>query len=129
MTINLDSPTQVYFIKPVGANGPIKIGVSHHPKARLGQFCAWSPVPLELVLAIPGSMALERRIHRHFADAHSHREWFHATPRLLQFIHDLKTGFDVSTMIDMQASATGVHNLKLADARARRGTSMETYAL
>ena len=42
----------VYFIKPVGMEGPIKIGCSIMPTERLEGLAVWSPFPLEIVAAI-----------------------------------------------------------------------------
>lgn len=35
--------THVYFIKPIGMDGPIKIGCSDKPARRLITLAAWSP--------------------------------------------------------------------------------------
>lgn len=75
-------PSLVYFIKPVGLDGPIKIGCSGTPADRLENLAAWSPWPLEVIGSIPGSYAEEAFLHSCFADFHSHREWFHSTPAL-----------------------------------------------
>ena len=83
------SDSFVYFVKPVDATGPIKIGVSGRPKERLSKLLDWSPVALEVVWTIPGNHQLERNIHECFADLHSHKEWFHAAPRLLEAIERL----------------------------------------
>ena len=72
----------VYFIKPVGIDGPIKIGCSHVPERRLLELSAWSPWPLELIGAIKGTSRDEANFHSRFKDCHSHREWFHSTPLL-----------------------------------------------
>lgn len=76
----------VYFIKPVGMDGPIKIGHSTNPPKRLLDLGAWSPFPLELIGSVPGVLADESFIHDCFADIHSHREWFKPEPALLQAI-------------------------------------------
>lgn len=72
----------VYFVKPVGLDGPIKIGCSDVPANRLLALGAWSPFPLELIGSVPGVMTDESFMHQCFADTHSHREWFHFTPAL-----------------------------------------------
>lgn len=76
----------VYFIKPVGLDGPIKIGHSWCPANRLIDLGAWSPWPLELVGHVSSPSEDERFLHRCFADCHSHREWFHSTVRLRETI-------------------------------------------
>lgn len=124
-----DGRRRVYFLRPVGLQGPIKIGISAHPRVRLGTFLAWSPLRLELITEIPGDLALERAIHDCFADAHSHAEWFHPTPRLLAFIADLQAGKAPEASIDLSKPVGSVAAKRRADTIARRGTSQATYSL
>jgi T5orf172 domain len=72
----------VYFIRPIGMDGPIKIGCSDTPAKRLATFAPWAPYPLELIGAVPGESNDENFLHRAFANVHSHREWFHSSPEL-----------------------------------------------
>lgn len=51
----------VYFVKPVGQDGPVKIGFSETPIDRLSTLMTWSPIPLEIAIAIPGDRELEGR--------------------------------------------------------------------
>lgn len=76
----------VYFIKPIGMDGPIKIGHSANPPKRMIDLGAWSPFPLELIGSVPGVLADESFFHDCFADLHSHREWFKPEPKLLDAI-------------------------------------------
>jgi len=92
---------QVYFLKPVGHAGPIKIGVSNNADGRLATYAAWSPLPLELLATVPGSFALERNLHEVFAHAHSHLEWFHPVDELLRGIHALQRGVPVEQAFDL----------------------------
>lgn len=95
------SDTFVYFLKPVGLPGPVKIGCSKVPRGRLEQMATWSPVPLEIVVCIPGDYHLERNLHECFADIHSHREWFNTDDRLTRLIDDLKCGVAVANAINL----------------------------
>lgn len=81
--------TLVYFIKPSGLDGPIKIGSSERPMTRLMDLAAWSPWPLELIGTAQGTIADEHFLHKCFADCHSHREWFHSTPNLREAIQNI----------------------------------------
>lgn len=72
----------IYFIKPVDQAGPIKIGTSVSPQLRLHEMGAWSPLPLEIIGVVEGTIADEFFLHRCFADCHSHREWFNQTVKL-----------------------------------------------
>lgn len=91
----------VYFAKPVGLSGPIKIGWSNSPQARLSGLMTWSPLQLELVAVVEGGRSLEKNIHECFADDHSHREWFKTSPRLVAALDKIKAGVPVDEAIDL----------------------------
>ena len=97
------SDSYVYFIRPIGMDGPIKIGCSGSPEARLLTLSTWSPFPLEIVAKVEGGLFLERNIHECFSDLHSHREWFRAEPRLLEAIEALRAGKGIADAIDLTA--------------------------
>lgn len=78
----MSTASYVYFIKPIGMDGPIKIGHSKIPTDRLLKFSIWSPYPLEIIGTVPGGCNEETYLHRCFSDIHSHREWFHSSPKL-----------------------------------------------
>lgn len=82
-------PNLVYFIRPKGKRGPIKIGCSNCPATRLDCLSAWSPWPLEVIGTIAGTYQDEQFLHECFAHSHSHREWFKATPALLATIEKI----------------------------------------
>src|SRR3546814_5437585 len=67
---------RVYFIRPIGQAGPVKIGCSVGPNKRRHELETWSPVPLEIVAEIDGGFDIERRFHAKFQDTHERREWF-----------------------------------------------------
>lgn len=117
----------VYFIKPVGMNGPIKIGCSRLPEQRLESLTIWSPFPLEIAAAIPGSFRLEINIHDCFADDILHHEWFRATPRLLALIAALNRGIPIERAIDLndrRGDTRAAHYaLRSANRRANRERS------
>lgn len=91
----------IYFIKPVGMRGPIKIGCSHAPQIRLGQHNAVSPIPLEIVAVTEGNLGLEAAIHSCFRDLHSHGEWFFAGDRLVSAVDAIASGVPVDVAIDL----------------------------
>lgn len=76
----------VYFLRPVGQLGPIKIGCSKLPALRLETLTTWSPVRLELICSVPGSHKDEHTLHGMFARHHVHGEWFGASKELLALI-------------------------------------------
>lgn len=75
-------PRYIYFMRPVGMDGPIKIGCSYRPASRLIALAVWSPFPLEIIAVAPGDFGTERALHERFAAELFHNEWFHASPRL-----------------------------------------------
>ena len=82
----------IYFLWPVGAVGPIKIGCSYMPIARLIHNARWSPLPLEIAATTPGGFSHEKELHEGFSDARLHYEWFRATPELQSLIADIQNG-------------------------------------
>jgi hypothetical protein len=94
----------VYFIRPVGMDGPIKIGWSRVPEARLKELATWSPLPLEVAAATPGPGTLETKLQRLFADHHSHGEWFHCCDEMRAGIDALNAGASVEEAFDLDAA-------------------------
>lgn len=82
----------IYFIKPIGMRGPIKIGCSRVAYRRLQQLRTWSPLPLELLVEMPGGKVVERQFHDRHADFRSHGEWFHWSPSLQRDIDLIAAG-------------------------------------
>lgn len=92
---------RIYFIRPVGMAGPIKIGCAGVPEERVKMLATWSPFPLEVVASVPGGFLLEKNIHECFADAHSHREWFLPIPRLVEAVAKLAAGVPLDEAINL----------------------------
>lgn len=82
----------IYFIKPVGMDGPIKIGYSAKPTSRLLMLSVWSPFPLEIMGTAPGGSKEENFLHKRFACLHTHREWFNSSPLLRETIRRILSG-------------------------------------
>lgn len=78
----------VYFAR---AGDAIKIGVSIDVRARVRGLSTSSPVPIELLAAMPGGVDEERALHRRFAYLRMNGEWFRAESELLDFIATLPT--------------------------------------
>lgn len=119
----MSRPQFVYFIKPRGFDGPIKIGTSYTPEGRLIDLATWSPLPLELVGAVKGDGKDERLLHNHFANLHSHREWFHAEAPLVSMIKQI---LEAGSIDAVRASLVPVGSIRKrrpamsADAKLRR---------
>jgi len=76
----------IYFLKPKGMKGPIKIGCSRLPQHRLEAMVRWSPFPLELMGWVQGTSRDEIYLHRCFARDHTHHEWFNWSDHLIATI-------------------------------------------
>lgn len=79
----------LYFVAAPSV-GMVKIGITDSLEQRVRGLSAQSPVPLELLLAVPGTTRQEAALHHRFLDEHSHGEWFRASPRLLAFVEELR---------------------------------------
>lgn len=89
----------VYFIRPIGFDGPIKIGTSNAPLKRMQSLREWCPFPLEILVTVPGNGKLERQFHTRFAHLHESSEWFTAAPELVDCVAQLQAGnFDFSSL-------------------------------
>lgn len=88
-----DRKKVVYFMKPVGLPGPIKIGCAYNSKLRLADLARWSPLPLELIGQVDGDHTDEAFLHGCFFDLLSHGEWFFPAKALTDAIpHILSEG-------------------------------------
>lgn len=91
----------VYFIKPVGQAGPIKVGHSIFPPDRLGALQTWSPVDLELISQFPGSFEIERAIHERFARWQVRGEWFEPVDELVKLAEGIRDGGNLEDLVDL----------------------------
>src|SRR3546814_17810183 len=90
---------RVYFIRPIGQTGPVKIGCSVGPNKRRHELETWSHVPLEIFAEIDGGFDIARRFHAKFQDPHARREWFTGSQGLPATITAINTGaFELSTL-------------------------------
>jgi hypothetical protein len=99
----------IYFLKPIGLAGPIKVGFTIDVRGRLSQCMKWSPYPLEIIAAYPVTgesgrarglcSFIERRFHLRYAGHYLHHEWFETHPLILADIEAINAGtFDVATL-------------------------------
>lgn len=107
--MNVDPRPCIYFVKPIGLVGPIKVGFTIDVRGRLAQCLKWSPYPLEIIATYPVTgesvrarglcSVLERRFHLRYADHFLHHEWFETHPLILADIEAINAGtFDVTTL-------------------------------
>ena len=71
---------KTYFIQR-GKNGPIKIGKSKDPEARLKELQTASDEELHLLAVVSGD--IEKQLHEHFKNFRIRGEWFEAEPALI----------------------------------------------
>jgi hypothetical protein len=71
----INKPTYLYVMGEPGSF-TVKIGMTTDLEARCSQIQRMSPVKIEVLWAVPSPYALERALHRHFAEQRSHGEWF-----------------------------------------------------
>lgn len=107
------SESFVYFIKPVGMEGPIKIGCSETPMHRLKQLMSWSPFELELIATTPGDATLERNLHDVFAKCHLHGEWFDPSIAMREAIAKVKAGVPIAEAVDLTKPSGNIRRNRL----------------
>lgn len=82
--------SRVYFVQ-AAAGGPVKIGRSADPLARVASLQTANPEHLRVLATMPGGAAVERALHRMF-EAHRVRpggEWFRPAAEVLAFVREL----------------------------------------
>lgn len=85
----------VYFIQR-GEAGPIKIGHSGNPKARLAALKTASDQPLRMIGVMDGGKEAERELHLRFADARLEGEWFSPTEEIVALARSFSVAGPVS---------------------------------
>jgi predicted component of type VI protein secretion system len=75
----------IYFAQ-ASEGGPVKIGTSRNPAARIRELSVASATGLRLLTQEEGGRRDELELHRRFADARMHGEWFQPVPELLEYI-------------------------------------------
>lgn len=82
----------VYFIRPKGEAGPIKIGKSCSPLERLKKLQIGNPNELELWGAVDADLYPEWWWHQELEPWCVRGEWFSASPQVLSYIEDGLSG-------------------------------------
>jgi hypothetical protein len=90
--MKLTKQRYVYFMRPIGGDGRIKIGCSYVPARRLVELARHSAYLTELVAVAPGDFSTERALHDFFAADRLHSEWFRSSPELLRVIDLMSRG-------------------------------------
>jgi T5orf172 domain len=83
-------PDTVYVMR--AASGHYKVGCSSLIDVRLRQIRRSSPVNVELVCSMPGTVEVERRLHTHLAASRMHCEWFADSPEIHEVIRWIEAG-------------------------------------
>lgn len=79
----------VYFMRPAGLAGPIKIGWSTDPARRARVIGKHQGFPLDVLGRVHGARHLESVLHRHFAADRLGGEWFAPSDTLLETVGTL----------------------------------------
>lgn len=86
----------IYFIRPVGLPGPVKVGFTKRDAAtRMKDMQCGSPLELEVWAFFPGDTSDEYAIHYHLIDSHSHGEWFFYTDKMENLVENLKNDINI----------------------------------
>jgi hypothetical protein len=72
----------VYFIRS-GDDGPVKIGVSWNPAARIKSLAEASPVALRIIRVVDGNHQIERQLHARYKSLRLRGEWFLFCPTMM----------------------------------------------
>lgn len=91
----------VYFLKPVGQAGPIKVGHSICPMDRLDSLRTWSPIDLEIIASFKGPREIETAIHHRFAHCHLRGEWFEPVAELVSLAVGIRDGGKLEDLVDL----------------------------
>lgn len=106
----------VYFVE-IGKH--IKIGFTTNLNQRLKAFLTSSP-DVDLLLAIPGDRALERKLHEKLEECRLAREMFRRDHRILQFIHHFEYGGIERAMQYLDMSTPAARAQQKVDDRTER---------
>ena len=88
---DLNEPTFIYFVQQ-DKGGPIKIGVSQEPAARLSQLQVGNPDSLNLLATVLSDTKTEQQLHQVFSKDSIRGEWFRPSNGLITFIKVLSKG-------------------------------------
>lgn len=94
----------IYFARLTSGEGPIKIGCSDYPLARVKQFASDVKMAFVVLAQAPGDFTTENNLHHKFAEDRTDppfeqvrdypvggpREWFSPSPRLIAYIEIVK---------------------------------------
>jgi hypothetical protein len=90
----------IYFMRPIGGDGRIKIGCSYKPARRLIAISVHSPYQLEIIGVGKGAIPDEQLLHEYFAADRLHSEWFRSSPELLAVMEMMGRGLSASDALD-----------------------------
>lgn len=78
----------VYFLAALNRS-MVKIGYTASVQSRFQTYKTHSPVPIELLAIVSGSIADEWRIQAYYKARLAHGEWFYSTPQMLADIAEM----------------------------------------
>jgi hypothetical protein len=113
----------VYFLRPNGMEGPVKIGSSRCPPVRLMEYARWSPYPLEIAATFPGGVHVEQQFHSMFRERWLHHEWFEASLELTQVIAEIQAGSFSASRLPSQGLVLRINSDWVRDRLAQRAAA------
>lgn len=80
----------IYVVQMGGEGGPVKIGISKNPSARLLDLSVGSPLPVVLLATMEGDRPEEAALHRRFMEYRLNGEWFQFCEDIRQWLQSLE---------------------------------------
>ena len=129
----------IYFVQAV-TGGPIKIGIAQDPPRRLWRIQSGNPSRLRITHTMPGSLEVERTLHKRFKAHRLEGEWFVATPALARLAGAIPADMTIASQAEEEAYQRGHDDAEkelrrevaearmVAEDRARELAMYTTYA-
>lgn len=119
---------EAVFIRSEEGLRVVKIGYTrNHPKARMFQLQTGSPVGLELLAYIDGTIDLERAFHDAFAELRWQGEWFLLERKLYDFLHYFSDLPPNSRYVNRSTLGVSIYDNILATSSSHPTCSDEDY--
>ncbi|MCV9909386.1 GIY-YIG nuclease family protein [Brucella sp. HL-2] len=87
---NMIRQTKYGYVYMIKSGYFVKVGHSHDPSSRFRSIRTATPDDCEILFYMPGSVKLEKRLHREFASCHYKKEWFFLCGKLKKFVQEFE---------------------------------------
>jgi hypothetical protein len=82
----------------------VKIGFTTDVVARIGNMAGQSPVPITLLMTVPGSLEVEAEAHQQFKKSNHHGEWFSLTDELRKYLAERLCPIGLATLLSAESN-------------------------